>query len=177
MTRLKAILPFVLLSFAPGAEVQAQADLSDVEMAHVAVTANHSDIAYAHLALALSEDPAVREFAEVMIRDHSAVNEAVARLAAKLNVEAKDNAVSRQLRADAQRIKDELSRLRGAEFDRRYAENELRYHQAVNELVESTFIPNIENAEVKQAFQQALAIFRGHERHAERMVSSVVASR
>lgn len=177
MTRFSAILPFVLLPLAQAGEVQAQADLSDVEMAHVAVTANHTDIAYAHLALAFSENPAVREFAEVMIRDHSAVNEAVATLAAKLNVEAKDNALSRQLRGDAERIKNELSRLRGVEFDRRYAENELRYHQAVNELVEKTFIPNIENADVKQAFQQALAIFRGHERHAERMVSSVVATR
>jgi putative membrane protein len=32
------------------------------------------------------------------------------------------------------------------------------------------FIPNIENAAVEQAFEGALAIFRGHERHAETLV-------
>ena len=36
-----------------------------------------------------------------------------------------------------------------------------------------TFIPNIENAEVKVLFVDALAIFRTHERHAEKMVNMV----
>jgi putative membrane protein len=165
----------LVLSSAP--QLKAQADLNDLEMAHAAVTANNTDIAYAHLALALSENPAIREFAETMIRDHSAVNTQVFALARKLNVQAQDNAFSRKLRQDAARITDELSRLRGTEFDRFYASNELRYHQAVNGLVADAFIPNIENVEVKQAFQGALTIFRGHERHAERMVSQVVASR
>jgi len=56
---------------------------------------------------------------------------------------------------------------------RAYAENELGYHQAVNNLVENAFIPNIENAEVKALFKQGLAIFKGHEKHAEMMVSSL----
>ncbi len=141
--------------------------LNDLEMAHVAVTANDTDIAYAHLALAFSEDPKIREFAETMIRDHSAVTEQVFALARKLGVTAQDNDVSRGLRENATKIKDELSRLRGAEFDRRYAENEAAYHQAVNQLVAETFIPNIQNPEVKAAFEGALEIFLVHQRHAE----------
>jgi len=144
-------------------------DLSDVEMAHVAVTANNTDIAYAHLALAFSENPEIREFAQTMIRDHSAVNRQVAALAKKLGVTAQDNEVSRQLRQNAERIKDELSGLRGAEFDRRYAQNEAAYHQAVNGLVAETFIPNIDNAEVRAAFEGALEIFLVHQRHAEKL--------
>jgi putative membrane protein len=153
--------------------VSAQEGLNDLEMAHVAVTANNSDIAYAHLALALSDDPAVRDFAETMIRDHSAVNAAVAALAEKLGVEAQDNDFSRQLAADAETVKDRLSRLRGEEFDRVYAENEFQYHRAVNGIVEDIFIPNVQNPEVKEAFEQALAIFLGHERHAEQMLDRV----
>lgn len=152
---------------------RAQADLNDLEMAHVAVTASNIDIAYAHLALALSENAAVRSFAETMIRDHTAVNGKVADLAKKLNVQAQDNALSRKLLGDAARIKDELSRLRGAAFDRRYAENELAYHRTVNGVVADAFVPNVENAEVKSAFQQALTIFRGHERHAQDLVTKL----
>lgn len=151
----------------------AQAELNDLEMAHVAVTASNIDIAYAHLALAFSETPAVREFAETMIRDHTAVNGQVVALAQKLNVTAQDNPMSQQLLRDADRIKREMSQLRGAEFDRYYADNELAYHQTVNGVVADAFIPNIENAEVKQAFSGALTIFRGHERHAEQMVARV----
>jgi adenosylmethionine-8-amino-7-oxononanoate aminotransferase len=74
-----------------GRPAVAQADLNDLEMAHVAVVASNIDIRYAHLALALSENQAVREFAETMIRDHSAVNAQVAALAKRLNVTARDN--------------------------------------------------------------------------------------
>ncbi len=88
-------------------------------------------------------------------------------LAKKLGVTAQDNDVSRGLRENASKIKDELSRLRGAEFDRRYAENEAAYHQSVNQLVAETFIPNIQNPEVKAAFEGALEIFLVHQRHAE----------
>ncbi len=143
--------------------------LNDLEMAHVAVTANNTDIAYAHLALALSENPKIREFAETMIRDHTAVNEQVFALAKKLGVTAEDNDVSRELRENASKIRDELSRLRGAEFDRRYAENEAAYHQSVNQLVAETFIPNTQNAEVKAAFKGALEIFLVHQQHAEEL--------
>ena len=66
-----------------------------------------------------------------------------------------------------------MSQLTGAAFDRRYAENELAYHQAVNGLVAGTFIPNIENPEVKALFEKALAIFKAHEKHAEMMVASL----
>lgn len=176
MNRLSFLLVSVLV-LSSVASLRAQEGLNDVEMAHAAVTANNSDIAYAHIALAFSEDPAVREFAETMIRDHSAVNDAVFALAKKLGVEAQDNAFSRQLVENTARIKDELSRLRGKEFDRYYAENELAYHKTVNGVVANTFIPNIKNPEVKKAFQQALTIFRGHERHAEQMVNQVLARR
>lgn len=162
-----------VLAFGSVNPASAQADLSDVEMAHVAVTASEIDIAYAHLALALSDNPAVRDFAQTMIRDHSAVNGQVVDLARKLGVQAMDNPMSRQLLSDADEIKRELAGLEGADFDRRYAENELAYHQTVNGVVEDAFIPNIENAQVKKAFQGALTVFRGHERHAERMVRQV----
>lgn len=160
-------------ALALAAPLSAQADLNDLEMAHVAVTASTIDIAYAHLALALSENEEVRGFAETMIRDHTAVTGQVVALARKLKVQAQDNPMSRQLQADARRVRDRLSRLRGAEFDRAYAENELGYHQTVNGVVADAFIPNIENGEVKSAFWGALVIFLEHERHAERMVAQV----
>jgi len=61
-----------------------------------------------------------------------------------------------------------MSQLTGAAFDRRYAENELAYHQAVNGLVAGTFIPNIEHPEVKALFETAIVIFKAHEKHAEK---------
>lgn len=170
--RLAAAALFLAFAAQPGL---AQADLNDLEMAHVAVTASNIDIAYAKIALERSRNADVRAFAETMIRDHTAVNGKVADLAKKLNVQAQDNALSRKLLADAESIKAELAKLRGADFDRRYVENELAYHRTVNGVVADAFIPNVENAEVKSAFQQALTIFRGHEKHAADLASKLSA--
>ncbi len=153
--------------------LRAQDKLNDLEMAHVAVTADALDIEYATLVLKHSKNTAVREFANTMIRDHTAVTAQVVALAKKLNVQAQDNAVSKQLVTNSLPIKAKLSTLRGAALDKFYAENELAYHKAVNGLVGKTFIPAIQNAEVKQAFEGALVIFKGHEQHAEMMVKSL----
>jgi putative membrane protein len=155
------------------AAADSPADLNDLEIAHVAYIADNIDIRYAHLALAISSNPAVHEFARTMIRDHEAVNAQALALLEKLGAAPQDNFLSQKLNADAQVIIDEMSQLRGAEFDKRYAENELGYHKAVNDLVENTFLPNIENAEVKTLFQAGLEIFKVHEGHAENMVAEV----
>jgi len=107
-----------------------------------------------------------------MIRDHEAVNDQALALLEKLGVEAQDNFLSQKLIEDSKGIIDNLSQLRGAEFDKAYASNELAYHKAVNNLVAEAFIPNIENAEVKALFEAGLKIFKQHEDHAAMMAGA-----
>ncbi len=149
------------------------ADLNDLQIAHVAYTADNIDIQYAHLALALSKNQAVKDFANTMIRDHNAVNEQALALLKKLKADPQDNFLSKALQEGAVRIVNELSQLRGPAFDRRYAENELAYHQAVNNLMSTAFIPNIESKEVEKLFKASYKIFLTHEKHAEMMVRSL----
>ena len=108
-----------------------------------------------------------------MFRDHKAVNEQALALLKKLDAQPQDNFLSQALQEGAAKIIDELRALRGDAFDKRYAENELAYHKSVNDLVENTFIPNIENAEVKELFKAGLKIFKVHEGHAEMMVKTL----
>lgn len=149
------------------------ADLNDLEIAHVAYIADNIDIRYAHLALAISTNPEIHAFAKTMIRDHTAVNEQALALLKKLKAQPQDNFLSRALNKNAEKLINEMSQLRGIEFDKRYAANELAYHKAVNDLVENAFIPNIENAEVKALFEAGLQIFKAHEGHAEHMVGAL----
>lgn len=148
--------------------------LNDLEIAHIAYTAGAIDIRYAHLALALSEDPEVRNFAELMIRDHTAVNNKALALVQKLQITPQDNAMSQQLTQQAQQIREELSQLRGKELAKRYAANELGYHKTVNDVVENTFIPNAQNPELKALLTAALQTFKVHEGHAAQMNEKVM---
>ena len=162
----------VALAAAP-VHAESPAELNDLQIAHVAYVADNIDIRYAHLALAISQNPAIHKFAETMIRDHTAVNEQALALLEKLGASPQDNFLSQALNEDAERIIDEMSELRGEAFDKYYANNELQYHRAVNDLVANSFIPNIENDEVRALFKAGLEIFRTHEGHAESMVSSL----
>ncbi|MGE3151947.1 MAG: DUF4142 domain-containing protein [Nitrospiraceae bacterium] len=147
---------------------------NDLEIAHIAYTAGNIDIRYAHLALAISENPQVRQFAELMVRDHTAVNNKALALVNKLQITPQDNPTSQQLSKRAGEIRNELSQLRGEAFDKRYAANELEYHKFVNNTVENAFIPNAKNAELKALLTSALQTFKVHEGHASSMNQKVM---
>lgn len=148
---------------------KAESSFNDLEIAHIAYTAGAIDIRYAHLALALSDDPEVRKFASLMIQDHTAVNQKALALVKKLQITPQDNAMSQQLAQQAQEIRTELSQLRGKAFAKRYAANELGYHQTVNQVVENVFIPQAQNTELKSLLAAALQTFKVHQGHAETM--------
>src|SRR5437762_907842 len=129
------LLPAVALLFGTGLLAQNPAaasapDLSDPEVAHVAVTANSIDIDLAKLAQTRTHNAAVKQFAATMITDHSAVNAQAAALATKLGVTPADNAVSQSLQTGAKQARASLEPLRGAAFDRAYIDREVAFHQA-----------------------------------------------
>jgi len=158
---------------ATGVSAQADEAMNDLKIAHTAYTAGSLDIRYAHLALAISETDAVREFAQTMIRDHSAVNEQAGELIAELDVTPQDNALSRALVEGAAAKRAELTGLTGVNFDCAYATNELGYHQLVNQTVAETFIPAVTVEPLKLLLEDALVTFRAHEAHAEHMVADL----
>ncbi len=168
----KSAIAVALFATLGCATTQAQS-LDDASIAHIAYTADEIDIRYAHLALALSGNAKVREFAELMIRDHSSVNREALALAEKLKLAPKDNDTSQQLVKQSEGIVAELRALSGAAFDKRYAENELSYHQFVNKAVETQFVPSVKNAEFKNFLSQALKVFKAHETHAGEMVRAL----
>ena len=173
LTRLNTVVAAATMILTAGCTTADAGAMNDLEIAHTAYTAGNIDIRYAHLALAISEEPAVREFAEIMIRDHSAVNKAAVELLQKLNVTPQDNDLSRALIDGAAKKRAELRGLDGRAFDCAYAENELAYHQLVNETVEGNFIPNATVPELKELLSDALGTFKAHEDHAAQMVGEL----
>jgi putative membrane protein len=152
-------------------------DLSDPEVAHVAVTANNIDIDLGKLALSRTKDSEVKNFASMMVRDHTGVNEKAVALATKLGVTPKDNAVSQSLEAGAKDAKAKLDPLKGADFDRAYIEREITYHQAVLDALNQTLIPTTENAELKGLLTQVTSAIEAHLAYAKKIGEKVHASK
>lgn len=169
-------LAATLLAATASGQQSAHNDLSDPEVAHVAVTANTIDIELARLAKERSGDTKVQRFAESMIADHTTVNERAGKLAERLDVTPKENAVSRSLREGAEKARDRLDDLEGKAFDRAYIEREVQYHQAVIDAVDDLLIPSTENAELKQLLEQVRPALVAHLEHARQVQKSLNAT-
>ena len=127
--------------------------LSDPEVADAAVVANKIDIGFAEIAKEKSKNTEILKFAETMTNDHNAVIAQAVALVTKLGVTPVDNAVSKQLNADAEKTKKMLRSKSSKDFDKAYIDNEVSYHKAVITAVESVLIPEAENAELKELLQ------------------------
>ena len=80
-----------------------------------ALEASRADVEMAELALERTTDPKVRDFAEKVLRDHSAARAQLAQSATREGVEQPKTIDARHAA-----MKAELERLQGDEFDRRY---------------------------------------------------------
>ena len=94
-------------------------------------------------------------------------------LVKKLRVTPKDNDTSRMLSQNAAVKTKELSKLKGAEFDKAYVENEVAYHKMVEDTVETLLIPSASDTELKSLLQTGLKIFQGHHQHAEQVAAEL----
>jgi len=141
--------------------------LTDPEIASVAVVANQNDIDFAKIAVEKSQNPKVVEFAKTMITDHNVVIGLAVDLVTKLNVTPTDNAVSKQMTADAKKTTEMLNSKSGNDFDKTYVDNEVAYHKAVIGAVKTVLIPQTQNEELKALLQKVVPILETHLGHAE----------
>ena len=168
------LLFYLTFTAAAGLSAQSPApDLSDQEVAHVAVTANSIDIELAKYAQTRTGNIKVRKFAATMIADHGAVNAQAAALAGRLGVTPSDNAVSQSLLTGAGTARAAIEKLDGVAFDRAYMDREIGYHQAVLDALDGLLIPTSSNAELKQLLVDVRPAIAAHLAHAKQLRSSL----
>jgi putative membrane protein len=140
----------------------ASAPLNDAQIAHIAVTANAIDSAAGVTAKQKGTAKSVKDFAQTMINDHSAVNKQAVALATKLKVTPEDNDVSKSLKSDADASASNLQGKTGADFDKGYIDHEVTYHQTVLDALDKTLIPGAQNAELKALLEKVRPSIAAH---------------
>lgn len=146
---------------------------TDPQIAMIAVVANNIDIDAGKLAIEKAQDKSVKELAEMMVRDHTTVNDQVNALAKKLGVSPQESAISTSLKSDADKTMEKLKKLSGTQFDKAYVENEVKFHTAVIDVVDKSLIPNAKNAELKSLLETSRPIFVAHLEHAKNVQTSL----
>src|ERR687889_1386227 len=145
------------------------AAVTDPQIAAIVVAANTVDIEFGKLAQSKTKNEKVKQFADTMVTDHTAVNKAAVDLVTKLGVTPEESETSRGLTASGEQTRTRLGALSGAEFDREYIANEVAYHKLVIDAVDKTLIPNAKNAELKAALVGVRPALVAHLQHAEQL--------
>jgi putative membrane protein len=158
---------------APAARSAATVAVSDPQIAAIVVAANSVDVEAGKLAQSKTKNRKVREFADDMVRDHTAVNKAAVDLVTKLGVTPEENDTSRSLTSSGEQTRARLGGLSGKAFDREYVDNEVAYHKLVLSAVDSTLIPGAQNAELKATLIKVRPLFVAHLQHAEQLQASL----
>jgi putative membrane protein len=166
----KLVLPIAL--FVP-ALAFAQGKPSDPQIAGIVVTANQIDIDAGKLAKSRSKNKEVKDFAQQMITDHSAVNKQAGALAKKLGVTPEDSDTSKSLKQGATDNIANLKKQKGAQFDKAYVDHEVVYHQQVLDAIDKVLIPNSQNAELKGLITKVRPAIATHLEHAKHLQASL----
>ena len=171
----------LLLAFALPVGLHAQAtppDLSDPEVAHVAVTANSIDVDLAKLAQSRTHNKDVKQFATTMITDHSAVNAAGvrARHQARRHPEGqRGQPVAPQGRRA--RLARPSSRSRARRSTRPTSTVKWRITGRDRRAGQGPDPEHFENAELKQLLVDVRPAFEAHLEHAKKLQSTLVAGK
>jgi len=139
---------------------------TDPQIAHIVVTANQIDIDAGNLALKKTESAEVKEFANLMVTDHTGVNKQATELVGKLKVTPADNDTSKSLTKDAAANMKQLNMMKGNAFDKEYIDHEVKYHKLVLKTIDESLLPNAQNAELKDLIIKVRPAIAAHLDHA-----------
>lgn len=142
---------------------------TDAQIAAIVGAANTVDIEAGELAKSKSTNATVKAFAERMVADHTAVNQQATALVTKLGVTPEESDTSRALKQGGDANLQKLRGLEGAAFDRAYAENEVTYHEAVIQAVDTALIPHAQNAELSALLKAVRPALVAHLEHAKQI--------
>lgn len=153
---------FVVAAASLSAQATASsAKLDDPTIVAIFDAANTWDIESSSLAVKTSHQKDVVTLAKMFVHDHTAVRQQGRDLAKKLGVTPtppKDF----QMYKDHVAAMAKLRGLSGAEFDKAYLTNEVAYHKAVIDAVNTTLLPAIQNAELKALVVKVAPAFQAH---------------
>lgn len=147
--------------------------LTDAEIVQVLHVANMGEINAAKEAQTKATNPQVKQFAEMMIKDHTEMDRKVKELEQKLGLKPADSALSTGLQAKAKTAIAGLKATSGEVFDEGYMASQVSMHGDVKEAIRDSLMPSVKNAELKALLQEAKPKIDMHLQKAQQLQESI----
>jgi len=125
-------LGMAFVALARGEDKPARAaDTSDQQFVLTASASGLAEVNLGNLAAKRASDPAVKEFGQHMVKDHTKANKELLKVANK-----KGYKVAGKMDAEHQKLFGKLSKARGSEFDTAYMDGQVKDHEEAVSLFE-----------------------------------------
>jgi putative membrane protein len=171
------LIATALCSSGTSAMAQSRGKLTDPQINYLASEASLFDFGAADSAMKKTRNKDVQRLASEMAEDHDKFIEQLDDWLKKQKVESLKESDKEEALNESDFSRSlfvaELSKLRGATFDKAYVQNEVAYHKTIIEMFEKELIPNAQNGDLKSLLQTALKLFQAHQIRAERLVSEL----
>lgn len=142
--------------------------LDDATIVAIFDAANTADIETGELAMKRGVSKEVRDFGAMLARDHKNVRQQGRDLAKKLGVTPTPPKNDASAKAHAAAMAA-LRATPSSKFDHAFLQHEVAFHKAVIDAINSTLMPAIKNAEVKDLVKKVAPAFQAHMIAAEAM--------
>jgi putative membrane protein len=159
---MKTLLISILAVTLAGCASTSERPLTDPEIAMVMRVANIAEVREGALARDKATDPAVRDFAAMMVSEHSAQNSKAESEFAKVDIPSEDTELSRKIDAESGVVTERLRLLTGREFDRAYMDRQVEAHQSVLTLIDSKLIPAARKKTVREQLTELRTMVEKH---------------
>jgi putative membrane protein len=133
-----------------GGSVNASATvMTDANVAAVAHAANMDEIQTSQVALQRSQNAQVRQFAQMMITEHTAVDQQMMQMLQARNMTPQPNAPAQAAMQATRATVASLSARSGMDFDRAYMTHQVNAHRWTLTSLDQTLIPSTRDPEMK----------------------------
>lgn len=152
--------------------MMAYQNLSDAQVIKVLSTANNGEIMQANAALPKLQSSQARDYAQMMINQHSMNEKKGQALVKRLNLVPQVSMTSNALQQDSNNVVSKLNQST-APVDRDYMMTQVDVHRKVLKTIDEQLLPSASNAELKSMLVETRSSVAMHLQMAEQMLSNL----
>jgi len=134
---------------------------TDANVVDVLTVANQGEVDYSQVGVQKATNASVKQFAQLMVKDHNTMLDAVKGLASKLNVTPAANDKVNDLQKENQKDITDLNAKTGKDFDKEFMEEQVDMHQETLDLL-NDLDGRTSNADLKTAIAEAKPKVQAH---------------
>ena len=134
---------------------------TDANVVDVLTVANQGEVDYSQVGAEKATNASVKQFAQLMVKDHGTMLDAVKGLATKLNVTPAANDKATDLQTETQKDITDLNAKTGKDFDKEFMDEQVDMHQETLDLL-NDLDSRTTNADLKTAIAEAKPKVQAH---------------